>query len=851
MKQPMSKTQILEITNNDNTALSIDLKFEKKPYIDVNLNPGQVILPYTGNEGEKLKIPIVFTPRDMRKYEETINFDFNGIYKANIVVKGEGIPLLLELTKTEKQFLDFGVGKVSQEITKTATLINKSKRAVTFSIFPENPSEFEKACLSLNIEHEEEKTLKPNETFALEITYLPTNRMPAFKHDILLKVKENETRRLTTVSGVSHGIEVKFIEDVLSFGSVVKGSRLSKKLQLANFGDIDAQFSWDKTIYQKHFTIIPEKGHVLPHEDLYLEVIFHPQLPNDDIKYDKLACTITGGPPLFLTLIGKCVDQAKENTQDINFETEVRKPTKQTVNVENPTAVQWTIKPTISTQKDSCKNYFKGNSTLEIPPKSKGAYEITYYPLKMNVPEASEEAEKPPVDLHEASLFFPLPDGSAILYRLFGKATPPQPLDTIKDKAVAKKQKFISIPVTNWLEETQRFAVTWVIDKENTDPATFIRGANTFDVAGNSTKEYKLNFITYKEGNANFTITFKNESTKEYIFYNVELEVDPPETIATIELISVVRESVSKTISIENPLDTPVKIEKEQFEVDSEDIFITPESFSIPPQKENAIEINFRPLIVEDKEVTLTLTNPELGTFVYQLSLKGLKSTIQRSMHFKTSLGSELVQTFRFINYVKKATTYTVKLERISAGGAQGGAVTEFKSEPSSIAAQPAESHLGIELSVNVKYEPNNIGESRAIMLITNPEGVEYSCLLYGNGTAPQPQSITKIMHTKTVNIEFKNPLSEKCEFSIRFDNPCFTLATKLPGPIESGKGVSLPVKYDFSDSQPSTGRMIISTKDLPPWIYYLHGEKQISPCLLYTSPSPRDATLSRMPSSA
>ena len=33
--------------------------------------------------------------------------------------------------------------------------------------------------------------------------------------------------------------------------------------------------------------------------------------------------------------------------------------------------------------------------------------------------------------------------------------------------------------------------------------------------------------------------------------------------------------------------------------------------------------------------------------------------------------------------------------------------------------------------------------------------------------------------------------------------------------------------------------------------IRYLQGHEQLDPCLLYTSPSPRDATLSRMPSSA
>ena len=117
-------------------------------------------------------------------------------------------------------------------------------------------------------------------------------------------------------------------------------------------------------------------------------------------------------------------------------------------------------------------------------------------------------------------------------------------------------------------------------------------------------------------------------------------------------------------------------------------------------------------------------------------------------------------------------------------------------------------------------------GESSAILLITNPDGVEYSCLLYGHTSAPQPQPITKIANTKTANIDFKNPLSEKCEFTIRFDNPCFSLAAKLPGPLDPGKPISLPVKFDFSEDHPTTGRMFISTKDLPPWIYYLHGEK-------------------------
>jgi hydrocephalus-inducing protein len=196
-------------------------------------------------------------------------------------------------------------------------------------------------------------------------------------------------------------------------------------------------------------------------------------------------------------------------------------------------------------------------------------------------------------------------------------------------------------------------------------------------------------------------------------------------------------------------------------------------------------------------------------------------SHLSSSLHFKVSLGSELVQVFRFTHFVKKQTVYTVKLERTI-----GGPATDFKAEPTSLNAAPADSYNGTELSVNVRFDPNSIGESSAIMSITNPDGVEYTCLLYGHTSAPQPQPITKIANTKTANIEFKNPLSEKCDFTIRFDNPCFSLATKLPGPIDPGRNVVLAVKFDFNESRAMTGRMLVSTKDLPPWIYYLHGEK-------------------------
>jgi hypothetical protein len=75
----------------------------------VKIPSGQVVLPLeittvknkkgTAERVEKnmFKVPIIFNPREMKKYNEEIVFDINGLNKIIVKVKGEGIPLKLEL----------------------------------------------------------------------------------------------------------------------------------------------------------------------------------------------------------------------------------------------------------------------------------------------------------------------------------------------------------------------------------------------------------------------------------------------------------------------------------------------------------------------------------------------------------------------------------------------------------------------------------------------------------------------------------------------------------------------------------------------------------------------------------
>jgi len=78
----------------------------------------------------------MFTPRDIKSYNEVVTFDFNNLYKVDVQIKGEGIPLHLELKDPDQAFLDFGIVTVGGDVTKTVPIVNKSKKPVTFKLLP-------------------------------------------------------------------------------------------------------------------------------------------------------------------------------------------------------------------------------------------------------------------------------------------------------------------------------------------------------------------------------------------------------------------------------------------------------------------------------------------------------------------------------------------------------------------------------------------------------------------------------------------------------------------------------------------------------------------------------------------
>lgn len=81
------------------------------------------------------------------------------------------------------------------------------------------------------------------------------------------------------------------------------------------------------------------------------------------------------------------------------------------------------------------------------------------------------------------------------------------------------------------------------------------------------------------------------------MFYKMNVTATESEVIDKIELVSPIRESISKTITIDNPTETEITIIRSQFTIANEYIEIQPDTLKIPPKSERGFEIIYRPLI--------------------------------------------------------------------------------------------------------------------------------------------------------------------------------------------------------------------------------------------------------------
>ena len=72
----------------------------------------------------------------------------------------------------------------------------------------------------------------------------------------------------------------------------------------------------------------------------------------------------------------------------------------------------------------------------------------------------------------------------------------------------------------------------------------------------------------------------------------------------------------------------------------------------------------------------------------------------------------------------------------------------------------------GIEVAIEVQYEPSKLGDIRTQLVVSSTSGCDYICPLYGHCMSPRPQGPITIKPGAPANVTFKNVFSSQATYN-------------------------------------------------------------------------------------
>ncbi|CAM4582676.1 unnamed protein product [Leuciscus chuanchicus] len=270
---------------------------------------------------------------------------------------------------------------------------------------------------------------------------------------------------------------------------------------------------------------------------------------------------------------------------------------------------------------------------------------------------------------------------------------------TLLIESNAKPTTHRHLPVHNWLPRPQRFrSVMELIKPDRSDGIVSLKGLEYIDVHALD-KRTKLSFFTYKEGQYNAKVTFKNEATGEFLFYNLNFKATALGLIDTIEMATRVRQMTSEFIEVENPLLVDVSFSAEFRHQISATVCCACSVYGRYTFRNTKFRLTFEYKPLCEGESTARL-----------LQLKALPAPLEKPLYFRAPLGSKHSVKVKLTNFTRVKTKYICKMDN-----------PNFTVEKNIKAA--AGNQTGTDISVSVHFEPCQVGDIQSQLIISSDVG--------------------------------------------------------------------------------------------------------------------------------
>ncbi|KNC50959.1 hydrocephalus inducing isoform b [Thecamonas trahens ATCC 50062] len=793
-------TKVLVVTNEDVKDVAFECLFDNTEYLEVQAPP-TVLAP-----GESAQLPILFTPRSEEAMREELVFEVNTLSQVTVTVEGSGVSPRVELVDATSRMVSFGVLHKGATASRVVALINRSPIPVKVDV-RENSERF--ASRHISFSPGGVFVIKPRQIRKISMTYAPVDRQHTFEEEFVASVA-GVRRGLAVVSGCCQGVEVKVDTNEVAFGAVTSGSSTTKVLALQNIGDIGVRFKWELGRASRAFSIEPSEGYLIPGTDVNCTIIFAPPVVQDAIRFEGIRCNVEGQEPIEVAMQGACVPPP-EPQHAVVFEAPVRESVTKTISLANKSGMDWVgIVPALSA------GPWSGPSSISVPLNSSASYVLTYQPVVMSSREAP----------HHGEVFFPLPDGSGLLFPLVGIAGPPNAAGELKREVECKVKVAEAVTISNWLAVPQRFAVSFEYDGSESGESgsprrtASLNGLQHIDLPALASRQYKFSYYALKEEVLSGRIVFTNRSTGEYMYYRFVFRSLPPSPLEVIALETPIRQRVEHELVISNPLPRPASVSAVH---KISGLSVEPASAVIEPQSDAVFMLSYMPLKVGQATGKLSFTSSALGTFLYSLRLSARSTNVEPAVQFRAGLGSSQVKHVTIVHYLPSATSYSC-----SVSGSEDFSVPKSVHAPAApdgagpSAGGSAVTSAGVPVAFEVVYEPGELGDAKAMLKLSSRDAGEYVVPLFGHCTPPVPQGPISIKSGGSVSIPFKNVFAESTSFVYEVDNPCFTV--KSGEVLSSKKSTSVSVGYKTAAGGLRNGKLSIRADGMPPWEFYLQG---------------------------
>jgi len=308
-------------------------------------------------------------------------------------------------------------------------------------------------------------------------------------------------------------------------------------------------------------------------------------------------------------------------------------------------------------------------------------------------------------------------------------------------------------------------------------------------------------------------VHFINDKTGEYLFYTLSLKAETAGVLQTISMQAPLRQLTSHMLPLHNLLDVPTTFSAS---VNNGEVSV-PGSITVEAGAKAELPIEWRPLLLKETTSQLSLNSPELGAFLYDLRLQALPAGESKTLQFKVALGNPQTLRFRFPSYLKKPETY-----KLAIGSGPGG---DFECE-ATLQAPAAEGSNGVEVAVDVTFEPSRMGDMTDTLTISSADGGEYTCLLKGTALPPRPQGPI-VIKGAPAQVTFKNVFTSAADFSFACDPPNLFSVAKPKENVPPKKAITVPVTYkpDGTSTGKVSGKLTVSGPEGFTQLYYLSGE--------------------------